>query len=305
MGCDVFLSHAGRECENILLVGNSSGAVQCTTPSQPLSLPYYPGNVCANSQLCTHYNAVFMSKLETTLALIFLFLYYTLGGRGLLREVWIGGNVWRIDEYLTEPRSPLTSIQERAYRDNSHTREFGERHNFNQRYSGFFVPPVTSLYTFSILSDDLSRFYVSRSMNADDKELVAYADRFTANRWNRFESQTSAPRMMERGQYYYIEAYSNQGGGMCMCIVISTSSCTQNCSSCGHIKGTTPCSYNKYFRGQHRSHKIFIVIGHTCMRGYTCISYMHASKFILHHPHNPWLCMHTHSRVIRHKKLGF
>ena len=135
------------------------------------------------------------------------------GGRGLLREVWIGGN-WRlIDSFLTEPRSGLTSIQERAYRDSSSSREFGERYNFIQRYSGFFVPPVTSLYTFSILSDDLSRLYVSPSMDADEKQLIAYADSFTANLWNRHETQTSTPMMMERGQYYYMEAYSNQGTG--------------------------------------------------------------------------------------------
>ena len=130
--------------------------------------------------------------------------------------MWIGGNVWIIDDYLNEPRSPLTSIQEKAYRDNSYTREFGERFNFNQRLSGFFVPPVTSLYTFSILSDDISRFYVSQSMDASEKELVAYANEHTRSRWDYFGSQTSSPMMMEQGQYYYIEAYSNNGGGTCM-----------------------------------------------------------------------------------------
>ena len=31
----------GRECRNVVLIGN--GSIQCTTPSQPPSLPYYPG----------------------------------------------------------------------------------------------------------------------------------------------------------------------------------------------------------------------------------------------------------------------
>ena len=135
------------------------------------------------------------------------------GGRGLLREVWIGGNVWLIDEYLNEPRSENSAPQERAYRDNTDPREFNELYNFNQRWSGFFVPPVTSLYTFSVLSDDLSRLYVSPSMDREAMQLLAYSNSHTLGRWDLFETQTSAPVMMEQGQYYYMEAYSNQGGG--------------------------------------------------------------------------------------------
>ena len=135
------------------------------------------------------------------------------GGRGLLREVWIGGDFWVIDRYPSEPRSQLVSIQDKAYRDQTYSRDFGERNNFIQRYTGFFIPPVTSLYTFSILSDDLSRWYISPSMNPDEMKLVAYANIHTSGQWNLYESQTSAPMMMERGQYYYMEVYSNQGLG--------------------------------------------------------------------------------------------
>ena len=194
--CHGLFISTGRECKNILLLGNSSGSIQCTTPSQPPLLPYYPGNT--GWGIFPH---VFLSLVCNG---------HMSGGRGLLREVWIGGDYGDIDRYPLEPRSQLVSIQDKAYRDHSYTRDFGERNNFIQRYTGFFVPPVTSLYTFSILSDDLSRWYISPSMNPDEKKLVAYADIHTSGQWNRYESQTSAPMMMERGQYYYMEVYSNQ-----------------------------------------------------------------------------------------------
>ena len=118
-----------------------------------------------------------------------------------------------IDTYINAPRSELTSIQERAYRDTSSPREFGERNHFTQRLSGFFVPPVTSLYTFAIFADDASRFFISPSLSPEEKEFVAFSDQHTRNQWNFFESQTTTPRMMEQGRYYYIEAYSNNYGG--------------------------------------------------------------------------------------------
>ena len=143
------------------------------------------------------------------------------GGRGLLREVWPLTS-WDLDYYLDQPLSLQNAPQEKAYRDFHDPRQFGERFNFAQRYSGFFVPPVTSLYTFAIVSDDLSRLYVSPTANADDMELIAYADQHTSSQWNRFESQTSEPMMLEQGKYYYMEAYSNQGPGVCCisCIII-------------------------------------------------------------------------------------
>lgn len=140
---------------------------------------------------------------------------HSLGGRGLLREVWRGrSNYWFIDQFLDESLSPENSIHEIAYRDSGDPREFGERTLFIQRYKGFFVPPITSLYTFGIISTDLSRLYVSSTSNPDDMRVVAYADQWTQNRWNQYETQTSEPMMLERGQYYYMEAYSNQGVGM-------------------------------------------------------------------------------------------
>ena len=141
----------------------------------------------------------------------------TPGGRGLLREVWISEsgsfNELNLDDTDQRPRSELTSVQERLYRDNSHTREFGERFYFTQRYSGFFIPPLTCLYTFSILSDDLCRLYLSPNNSADHKELIAYSPQWTRGIWDYWPSQVSEPVYLEEGKPYYIEATNNQGGG--------------------------------------------------------------------------------------------
>lgn len=138
------------------------------------------------------------------------------GGRGLRREVWRNpSNLWDLDYFLDQPLSPENSIHERIFRDQTDPREFGERNNFVQRYRGFFVPPVTSLYTFNIISDDQGRLYMSSTANSEDMELVAFSNQYTRNSWTYFESQTAEPMMMERGQYYWMEAYSNQGVGPC------------------------------------------------------------------------------------------
>ena len=143
------------------------------------------------------------------------FHYFTtchLGGRGLLREVWTGGSD-SLDNIEQRPRAENTSPQERAYRDEDSPREFGERYNFVQRFSGFFVPPLTSLYTFVIRSYDHSRLYLSPNVSDEHKQLIAYAPQHTRRRWNYFPTQTAAPILLEAGKAYYMEAISNQGGG--------------------------------------------------------------------------------------------
>ena len=118
-----------------------------------------------------------------------------------------------MDDVELRPRSELNSPQERAFRSNGDVREFGERVNFAQRYSGFFVPPLTSLYTFQIQSDDLSRLYLSPDTSEERKQIIAFADQHTRSRRDYFPSQTSEPVFLEAGSYYYIEALHSQFPG--------------------------------------------------------------------------------------------
>ena len=92
------------------------------------------------------------------------------GERGALREVFIEGDT-NINSVASRPRSAYSHIIDKFFRDSHYvSSEFGEDTSFTQRYSGFFVPPMSSLYTFGLLSDDQSRMYFSP--NASSTELL-------------------------------------------------------------------------------------------------------------------------------------
>ena len=81
------------------------------------------------------------------------------------------------------------------------------------RKSGFFVPPETGIYTFDILSDDISQLFFSLSGDPAAKVLIAEAPSHTSYRWDRYKSQRSKPIHLESGKAHYIEVLHNQGGG--------------------------------------------------------------------------------------------
>ena len=153
-----------------------------------------------------------MFKFLVATDLVIMIFSWHAGGRGLLREVWTDGFA-SLDNIERRPRAENTSPQERLFRHHSFPREFGERRHFVQRLSGFFVPPVTSLYTFSIRSDDHSRLYLSPNMSAEHKQVIAYATEWTRGSWTYWPTQTADPLFLEAGKAYYIESLLNQGTG--------------------------------------------------------------------------------------------
>ena len=90
--------------------------------------------------------------------------------------------------------------------------EFGETTTFSQRMTGFFVPPISSYYTFSLLTDDPGRFSLSPNMSAESKTIVAYSDSWTPT-WTTYPSQISTPVYLEAGSYHYLEALSSNNQG--------------------------------------------------------------------------------------------
>ena len=100
------------------------------------------------------------------IAIIIIF-FVSAGERGVQREVFFTGNI-NINLVSQQPRSMFTSIVDKffiySYVD---TPEFGESTYFTQRFSGFFVPPMSSVYTFNIHSDDLSRMYFSPNASSE------------------------------------------------------------------------------------------------------------------------------------------
>lgn len=92
----------------------------------------------------------------------------------MLREVWIGNT--NFNTIRNFPRAVDNIItHDRMYLDQP---DFGEDTYFGHRFSGFFVPPKSSLYTFNILSDDQSSiiFYPNAST-----QLSTFTQ-YTANR---------------------------------------------------------------------------------------------------------------------------
>ena len=135
----------------------------------------------------------------------------TTGGRGLSREVWF--NTYQtlntIKTLNTSQANPLyrRSIIESSLSQTAYGSEFGENTVFSQRMTGFFVPPISSYYTFSLLTDDPGRFSLSPNMSAESKTIIAYSDNYTPQ-WTSFPSQTSTPIYLEAGSYHYLEALS-------------------------------------------------------------------------------------------------
>ena len=140
----------------------------------------------------------------------------TTGGRGLSREVWF--NTYQtldtIKTLNTSQANPLyrRSIIESSLSQTEYGSEFGENTVFSQRMTGFFVPPISSYYTFSLLTDDPGRFSLSPNMSAESKTIIAYSDNYTPQ-WTSFPSQTSTPIYLEAGSYHYLEALSQNNIG--------------------------------------------------------------------------------------------
>jgi hypothetical protein len=83
--------------------------------------------------------------------------------------VFIGGNL-DVNAIRQRPPSVLNSVIEKLYRSTYYsTPQFGEEETvFTQRLTGFFVPPVSCLYTLNLRSDDQSRLYFSRNASSTD-----------------------------------------------------------------------------------------------------------------------------------------
>lgn len=98
------------------------------------------------------------------------------GGRGVLREVFDGTT--SLDNVRSQPRSEDCVIQERLFQGGDGT----ELSTFGQRYSGFFVPPKSSSYTFNLRSDDLSQLYLSSGMSKEELEQIINVNQYTQGR---------------------------------------------------------------------------------------------------------------------------
>ena len=99
------------------------------------------------------------------------------------REVWLGRTNFHDFINNSINISLLQATHERLFLHSDRTTaEFGENVQFSQRFRGFFIPPLTSLYTFNIMSDDQSKLYVSTDGSTENMTLMAQSQSRTNNR---------------------------------------------------------------------------------------------------------------------------
>jgi hypothetical protein len=85
---------------------------------------------------------------------------------------------------------------------------------YGQQLRTFVVPPTNGNYVFWISSDDTSELFVSTDETPANKASVASVTSWTASEaWTDEPNQQSAPRYLEGGRRYYIEAIMQQGTG--------------------------------------------------------------------------------------------
>ena len=100
------------------------------------------------------------------------------GARGSRREVFFGHT--NLNAIRNRGRSSRAIIQQRLYRDGfNFGSQFGEREYFGHRFSGFFVPPISSLYTFNLNCDDYCWLYFSSEPYVQNERRIINVGRYT------------------------------------------------------------------------------------------------------------------------------
>lgn len=86
--------------------------------------------------------------------------------------------------------------------------------NYGARVRGFIEPPVAGEYRFFISSDDQSEFYLSNTIEEEDKELIATVPRWTVpGDYSKYSSQASGIKDLEAGRRYYFEILFKENDG--------------------------------------------------------------------------------------------
>jgi len=129
---------------------------------------------------------------------------------GVFREVYenIGGvSVADLTSHPSFPNSPTAETVEPNFESPTDILE-----NYGQRMRAYLVPPVTGTYVFWIASDDASQLFLSTSEDPAGKTLIASVNGWTPSRQYYVEgNQQSAPRTLNAGTRYYIEALMKEG----------------------------------------------------------------------------------------------
>jgi len=139
----------------------------------------------------------------------------TFVGGVFTRSVWTGltgYGVALIKNYATNQNFPAHAILPISSLEIAQTSPNEEQ--FGQFIRGWIIPPVSGNYTFWIASDDSSELWISTNSLKTSKSLAASVSGWTDFRqWNKYASQQSTPRYLEKNQSYYMEIYQRESGG--------------------------------------------------------------------------------------------
>jgi hypothetical protein len=86
--------------------------------------------------------------------------------------------------------------------------------NFEARYQGFLIPPITGTYKFWIANESVSELWLSADTIPAKKTKIAAVTRSTPySKWPHTHEAESIPVTLEAGKRYYLEALQQQQSG--------------------------------------------------------------------------------------------
>jgi hypothetical protein len=86
--------------------------------------------------------------------------------------------------------------------------------NFEARYQGFLIPPITGTYKFWIANESVSELWLSADATPSKKTKIAEVTRSTPySKWPHTHEAESIPVTLEAGKRYYLEALQQQQSG--------------------------------------------------------------------------------------------
>ncbi len=115
--------------------------------------------------------------------------------------------------YLNDafPNAPTTAV---GYPITSFASKVNWADNYGSRARGYIKAPATGSYTFYVSGDDETKLFLSTDTTAKNKALIANIIGYTdVNVLNKYPSQKSAPILLLKDNFYYIEVNQKEGGG--------------------------------------------------------------------------------------------
>ena len=131
-------------------------------------------------------------------------------GAGIARDWWTDLKDMNLSEmdHLTQPPTG------RKILDKAFEAPVNAATNFQARYQGFLIPPLTGSYKFWIANESISEFWLSTDATPGRKIKIAEVTRSTPySKWPHTHEAESVPVTLESGKRYYLEVLQQQQSG--------------------------------------------------------------------------------------------